>query len=159
MSFTHFLLQVSPALIAVRVERRLRASAYGGGDHYQLRACWSAPAPPSHLWLWPMSSAVLTAASGLPHMGQTGIFKMVLQICPWGRHSIKTSSRGGRDNSGVAWWASLHHRPELQGPPRVPGRRGCEGDAKWQVPKQRLGRVPEDQLWIALRCFRHRPHQ
>ena len=43
-----------------------------------LRACWSAPAPPAHPRLWPVTSAGLPATSRLPHTDQSGIFKTAL---------------------------------------------------------------------------------
>lgn len=52
--------------------------------------------PQPHLSISLALAHELSSVNG--HLGQTGIFKMVLQICPWGRHGIQTSSHGGRDN-------------------------------------------------------------
>lgn len=93
------------------VERRLRASAYGVETAGSQHRC-SAPARPSHLGLWPVTSAGSAAPSGLPHKDHTGIFETVLQSPgSRGRHGLQTSSRGGGD--AWAWRGGLPcHRQE-----------------------------------------------
>ena len=126
LSFTHFLLQVLPALTAVRVERHVRASAYGNGD-----GCPSALA--GQLQLWPVTSAGLT-----PPLGPLPRPDRCFQDCPTEPQPMGEAQLPNQQ----PWWQRQVGPGEMgqrqaQGLPRalgsqVTGRRDYGGDAVWK---------------------------